>query len=302
MSDSTETPLNPCPIGPDDDEIDRQLKTALQDLVNGGVESTTAAKIVDNLIVSDCQRAYEAHSASLRSNNKPKENGEYTETFSKPPGWAGYLWRAIGKAAIAVPHNHRGQDHLVSFLQELPHLPPRTFQYISGSGDLVDYTFWEDDRRNDQFCQNMRLLDTEYVNFSAFLARVFARGVVDTTRFCALVTKEFLGLYWPYNKQAYRSEPYVLAAAQWMTHAGAAMWEMCEKKAYAAKGFNPKWWGWWQARFAQVAEDDSGFSEQAREASAEALKQMAVLKEDGCAGLSVIEAFGLNVKDWEGEE
>ncbi|KAK8075729.1 hypothetical protein PG997_010392 [Apiospora hydei] len=260
MSDATETPLNPCPIEPDDDEIDRQLKSALQDLVNGGVEVTTAAKIVDDLIVSDCQRAYEAHTASLRNINKPKENGEYTETFSKPPGMD---WISL--------ENHR-------FLQELLRLPPRTVQYISGSGDVVDYTFWEDDRRNDQFCQNMRLLDTEYVNFSAFLARVFARGVIDTTRFCALVTKDGL------------------------THVGAAMWEMCEKKAYAAKGFNTKWWGRWQARFEQVAEGDSGFSDQAREAAAEALKQMVVLKEDGSTGLSVIEAFGLNVKDWEDEE
>ncbi|KAK8016990.1 hypothetical protein PG993_015179 [Apiospora rasikravindrae] len=209
---------------------------------------------------------------------------------------------------MAVPHNHSGQDHLANFLQGLLHLPPRTFQYMSVYGDEVEYTFWEENRENDRFCQSMRLLDhgpahpLEYINFSAFLARVFARGVVDTTRFCALITDEFLGLYWPYNKQADRSEPYVLAAAQWMTHAGAAMWEMCEKKAYAAKGFNLKWWDRWQARFEQVSVNDSGFGNQAREAAAEALKQMAASKEGGSTSLSVIEAFGLGVKDWGDEE
>ncbi|KAK8064484.1 hypothetical protein PG994_007122 [Apiospora phragmitis] len=184
---------------------------------------------------------------------------------------------------MAVPHNHSGQDRLVSFLQELWRLPPHSVQYISAHGDAVEHTSWEDDRQNDRFCQSMRLLDhgpahpPEHVNFSAFLARVLARGVVDTTRFCALVMDAFLGLRWPYNKQADRSAPCVLAAAQWMEHAGAALWELCEKKAYAARGFNLK-------------------------AAAAALRRMTVSEEGGSTGFSIIEAFGPSVKDWEDEE
>lgn len=141
-----------------------------------------------------------------------------------------------------------------------------------------------------------------YVNLSAFLARVFAAGVMDTTRFCALTTNEFLGLHWPYNKEADKSEPFILAGAQWITHAGGAMWEVCDKKAYAAKSFNTRWWARWEARFGQVNTSNSEFSQQARDAAAEALQRMGMAKEGPPAELSVIASFGLMVKDWEDEE
>ncbi|KAK8016991.1 hypothetical protein PG993_015180 [Apiospora rasikravindrae] len=64
MSRITKVPLDPCPMGPDDDEVDRQLKTALRDLVNGDAEATTVAEAIDSLIVHDCQRGYKAHCAS----------------------------------------------------------------------------------------------------------------------------------------------------------------------------------------------------------------------------------------------
>ncbi|KAK6829784.1 hypothetical protein PG987_010368 [Apiospora arundinis] len=306
-----DTPLDLGLADPSDDETDRQLKGALQELVDGEAEAAAIAKRISTLVVSDCERDYEAHRASL-SNSPPKDDENNNKTackpFSSPVGWIAYLWRTIGQAAIAIPHSHSGQDRLVSLLQELWRLPPQTIHYISGDDVEEEYTFWESDE-NDQFCQNMRLLDSDanptnpakYVNFSAFLARVFARGLVDTTRFCALITGEFLGLRWPYNKRPEKGEPHVLAAAQWVAHAGPALWEMCEKKAYAAKGFNPTWWARWRDRFGQVAADDSGFGGQARGAAAEALRQMATFEEGegSLVGLSVVEAFGLNVKDWE---
>ena len=141
-----------------------------------------------------------------------------------------------------------------------------------------------------------------YVNLSAFLARVFAAGVVDTTRFCTLTTNEFLGQHWPYNKEADKSEPFILAGAQWIAYAGAGMWEVCDKKAYAAKGFNTGWWDRWEARFVRVNRGDSGFSQEAQDAAAEALQNMRLAKEEASTGLSVITSFGLMVKDWEDDE
>ncbi|KAK8133212.1 hypothetical protein PG999_001385 [Apiospora kogelbergensis] len=300
---SSNAPLSLGLVDPIDDETDRQLKAALQDLINGRAEAAAIARTIDALIVSDCEKEFKAHQ-EFADNNQPKggeENAVSARAFTNPLGWVAYLWRTVGQAAIAIPHNHNGQDRLIGLLQELRRLPPRTVHYISG--DVKEHTFWEKDKEGEQFCQSLRLLDhAKYANLSAFQARVFAHGLVDTTRFCALITDEFLGLHWPYNKRPEKSEPYVLAAGQWMTHAGAALWEMCEKKAYAVKGFNMKWWARWQARFEQVAADGSGFSGQAREAATEALKLMAVSKEGGSAGILVIEAFGLLVKDWEDED
>lgn len=141
-----------------------------------------------------------------------------------------------------------------------------------------------------------------YLNFTAFMARVFAAGVMDTTRFSALHSDQFLGLHWPYNKQADQSEPYVRAAAEWMMHAAAAMWEVCDRKAYAARAFNAKWWARWEARFQRVAEGDSGFSPTAREAAVGALKQMEAAKEGRLVEPSVIESLGLMVKDWDDDD
>lgn len=138
-----------------------------------------------------------------------------------------------------------------------------------------------------------------YLNFAAFLARVFAAGVMDTTRFSELGTNQFLGLSWPYNKQADKSEPYVRAAAEWMVHAAAAMWEVCDKEAYAGKAFNRGWWARWEARFARVTAGDSGFGLEARGAAERALQQMDKAREGRLAGHSVVEALGLVVKDGE---
>ena len=127
---------------------------------------------------------------------------------------------------------------------------------------------------------------------------------MDTTGFSELSTDLFLGLRWPYNKLADKSEPYVLAAAEWMMHAAAVTWEVCDKKAYAGRAFNAGWWTRWETRFARVTADDSdsGFSPKAREAAAGALRQMAMAKDGRLVGPSVVEALGLVVKDWEDDE
>lgn len=132
---------------------------------------------------------------------------------------------------------------------------------------------------------------------------MFAGGVLDTTAFSALGSPQFLGLHWPYNTQAEPSEPYVRAAAAWMAHAAAAMWEVCDRRAYAGRAFNAGWWARWEARFERVAAAaDAGFSPKARDAAAGALQHMERAKDGRLAGPLVVEALGLAVKDGEDDE
>lgn len=145
---------------PSDDEHDDELNTMMQRLVDGEVEAAAAAGKIDALIVNSCQKRYADQCESISDKQDSPENEENAGNIDTPSGWVPHLWRTVGKVAIAVPHHHAGQDRLVRFVQELFCLPSRTVSFISPYGDTLDHTFWEDSRDGDQFCQEMRLLDS----------------------------------------------------------------------------------------------------------------------------------------------
>lgn len=144
---------------PSDDEQDNELNTMMQRLVDGEVEAAAAAKEIDALIVNDCQQERAGQYESIR-NNQDSPGNDGNGNIATPSGWVPHLWRTVGKVAIAVPHHHAGQDRLVRFIQELQRLPSRIVSFISPHGEKVDYNFWEDSRNGEEFCQEMRLLDS----------------------------------------------------------------------------------------------------------------------------------------------
>ena len=76
------------------------------------------------------------------------------------------------------------------------------------------------------------------------------------------------------TEQAKRYEPYAAAAAQWILHAGDALFELCEKDI---RGLGMRWsstlWDSWKAKFEEVQEDKR-FSEAARDLVRQALEHM----------------------------
>lgn len=145
--------LVPLPLGladPSDDEADKQLHATMQGLVDGEIEAAAAARTIHALVIRSCEEGYAA------AGNEG--DGERPATASGT-GWKGYLWRTVGKVAIAVPAHHAGQDRLVAFLQELFRLPPHTIRFKGREGNVWETTFWEDAKKDGQFNEEMRLLD-----------------------------------------------------------------------------------------------------------------------------------------------
>lgn len=108
---------------PDDSQSEVLVANTIKDLVNGSKDAATAARAIDQVIVS------ESH-GSL-----------------KPSGWQKYLWDCLGKAAMAVPFDHDGQGCLVALLQELQHLPRHEVpQKIEG--EILQKQLWVLTREN----------------------------------------------------------------------------------------------------------------------------------------------------------
>lgn len=144
---------------PSDDEQDNELNTLMQRLIDGDVEAAAAAREIDALIVNDGQQERAGQCKSTRNNQDSPEN-DGNGNIATPSGWVPHLWRMVGKVAIAVPHHHAGQNRLVRFVQELLCLPSRIVSFISLYSETIDYNFWEDSRNGEEFCQEMRLLDS----------------------------------------------------------------------------------------------------------------------------------------------
>lgn len=140
-----------------------------------------------------------------------------------------------------------------------------------------------------------------YSNFHAYLAKLFASGVVALDGWAKFSSHGFLQLSPPYSHSPESCEPYVLASVQWMLHAGPELFEMCDQKAYGALMYNKGWWERWKGRFVEVADPEEGFSEETQAMAKRALEKMDYAETVGCGELSMIEHYGYDVK-YEGED
>lgn len=149
----------------------------------------------------------------------------------------------------------------------------------------------------------------EYLNFSAFLARLLAGDISAGINLCALIRRPespfctqkiaWTAKFADSTEQAKRYQPYACAAAQWILYAGEALFELCNKDI---RGFGFKWskalWESWKAKFEEV-KDDKRFTDPARDFAHKAVARMNIL-EEGKGKIGIIEKFGL--VSWRGEE
>jgi hypothetical protein len=114
---------------------------------------------------------------------------------------------------------------------------------------------------------NNRYIGCQYLNFSAFLARLLAGGVIETTRLSALVSPSPFGEGNIADTKPYidsldavrRYKRYAPQAVQWILHAGGALFEMCEKDVtveIGAQRWNHELWESWKAKFKAVSVDN----------------------------------------------
>lgn len=141
------------------------------------------------------------------------------------------------------------------------------------------------------------------------MARLLAAGVIDTSRASALrrpspfaIGHPLISPVHPDPADAARHyEPWMSAAAQWILHAGEALFELCEKRAFRELGqvWSRTQWDSWKLKF-EVASKEKKLSAPARELASKALERMAEVKEQGVKEC-VFQALGFTSMD-DGED
>ncbi|POR34425.1 Uncharacterized protein TPAR_05393 [Tolypocladium paradoxum] len=308
---------------PSDPASDKEVAAALEDLVNGTLEPFGAAKTIDEVIRADVQEAYTSYTSQPHPTPEQLEDGIVRKP--SPAGWQRFLWLSLGEVALRVPADHPGQQSVVAFLQELPRLPRHKVPEVIGdTKEVREKELWAQDTAYDGFEQWMYEVNegnfmarqtpsgdpdaaVKYLNFSALMARLLAGGVIDTSRLSALrspspfaVGKPLISPVHPDPADAARHyEPWLSAAAQWILHAGEALFELCEKKAFRELG-SQVWtrtqWDGWKLKFEAASKEDR-LSTQARQLASKALTQMAEVEKQGVKE-SVFEALGFMSMDY----
>ncbi|KAI0848547.1 hypothetical protein F5Y00DRAFT_270056 [Daldinia vernicosa] len=296
-----------------DSVTENKIVATLQDLVDDAESPRSAAKIINRVIIDDCRDASISYNSASDPTAGQIESG--TVRAPNPGGWMEYLWDCLGRAAMRVPADHRGQDRLVSLLQELRQLPKILVPGLV-AGEMRETILWNitKETRYEGLTQWLWDLDqgnfngarqvesdpnaaAAYINFSAFLARLLAAGVADTNTLSALRRPS------PFATSHQdrilhdlpRHEPYAAAAAQWIIYAGDVLFELCEKRILVEVGslrYSPALWRVWSVKFKAFAESNDPSTE-TREFARQAVDKMGQCKRDGInPAKSVVEKFG----------
>ncbi|KJZ74996.1 hypothetical protein HIM_05482 [Hirsutella minnesotensis 3608] len=282
-----------------DSEADKEVIGALDALVNGFISPDKAAVYIDTTIAKDCQEAHVSYTSPSRPSLT--SGGEVNRTPSTS-GWLKFLWDCIAKSSMAIPFDHSGQDRLAALLLELQRLPrhdvPELYQGL-------EQWLWEIDQGHFTGTRQVETSSsaaTAYMNFSAFIARLFANGIVETSRLCALIRPSPFALSKPLASTRYSDpaeaaqhyEPYASAAAQWILFAGEDLFIMCQQNVILQVG-KQKWtralWDSWKAKFLIIAKAEQ-FSSQARGFATRALERIAETERSKASSTSVVEKFG----------
>ena len=107
-----------------DSDAERNIASTLQAAVNSQIGCAPAAEIINETVINQLKDANAAGAIS-------------------PAGWRQYLWMCLGKAAEQVPYDHPGAAHLVSLVEALQRLPPRTVSYTAYDGRSEQDEVWE---------------------------------------------------------------------------------------------------------------------------------------------------------------
>ncbi|KAK6203851.1 hypothetical protein LQW54_008658 [Pestalotiopsis sp. IQ-011] len=232
---------------PDDDANERKLTTALDDLIHDEIGVVSAARVIDDIITKDCQRAlaaYNSASEEQRTIPVPALYFEPERTAEKE------LW------VLTRDNNYDG----------------------FGQG------MWE---RHQGTFLGWRQVETDsdaaaaYRNFSAFLARLLSRGTAALLELSALVspfvTRNVVAAA---SHEPHRFEAYVTAAAQWILYGGEVLHQMCEMRIMASVRWKKELWDSIRTKFEAIAGDDR-FGTVARDWAAQAANCMRRIEERG---------------------
>ncbi|KYK57257.1 hypothetical protein DCS_04264 [Drechmeria coniospora] len=304
---------------PDDFEQEKKIAMTIENVVNGVIEPAAAAKVIDDTVVEYCQSAQSSYTLPPGATAPTRPAGDGANGVPRPTGWLKYLWDCLGKASMTVPADHPGQDGLVCLLQALQGMPKHTVPVKVGV-EFVDKELWSltADNGYEGFEQWLWELDqghftgtqqieesaavaTSYLNFSAFLARLLASGIVEATRMSPLIRPSPFatggplssGIYPEASVAAQHYEPYAVAATQWLLHASDALFEMCSKETLIEVG-RQKWtlalWNGWRTKFDAISRAPR-FSPRCRRLASEALDHMAEAERAGVT-TDVVGTFG----------
>ncbi|KAI0378211.1 hypothetical protein F5Y04DRAFT_291450 [Hypomontagnella monticulosa] len=291
----------------DDTDSEKKVATAIQNLVDGSLDPTAAAKLIHQTIIDDCRDAQ----ASLTSASSTAP--EQSEKGPQPDGWMKFVWDCLGKAAMKVPADHEAQDKLIALVQELQQLPKTRIPWVAVGG-ATETTLWELTKENGyaglaqwlwelnegtftQYMKGNSSAATAYLNFSAFLSRLFASGTADTIRLSALLRPSpfATGALSSMVRDADQYQPYVSAGAQWILHAGNTLYELCEDHILIEVGkqrFTKTLWLSWKVKFEALGEEDE-FSTEVRDIARRAVAAMDQIEGAGVDPTkSVVEKFG----------
>lgn len=133
---------------------------------------------------------------------------------------------------------------------------------------------------------------------------MFATGTAAMLGFCALLDpfarRSLVTVASSQDPAAYAFQ--VVAAAQWILHAGEAVRELCQRRVLAVKRWTPELWNSLRTKFDVVAGDER-FTEEACGWAARARDRMIELEKQGSSsydGISVVHVFRLDSPYTEG--
>ncbi|KAF4632848.1 hypothetical protein G7Y89_g5270 [Cudoniella acicularis] len=290
---------------PNDSEDDKNLTATLHDLINGKIDPRAAAQTIDQIMV----KVNEADVISYNSVPNPTaemiENG--TIRAPQPDGWLHYIWRYLGTTAMGIPPYHSGQDQLVSLFQELQCLPTRKLLRLVDGEKLEETEIWNltPENKYNGFQQWLWELHeghflsvfygedkpeaaVAYVNFSSFLARMWAKGItagesLSSLSYSSPFEKQEIAWTAKYADSAFqvrRYEPFACGAAIWILYAGHVIFEMCEKERRVWGRMSREKWGIWKRKL-EVVREDGRFGGDNRKLVALAVELMVRIEAEG---------------------
>ncbi|KAF2149066.1 hypothetical protein K461DRAFT_282539 [Myriangium duriaei CBS 260.36] len=282
-------------IGRHDSGQAKAIDQLIQAIVNGDRQISQAAQEISKIVIKQSEAYFTARSSDPAT--------EYSPSSGKagPAGWQEHIWDYLGRSSMVIPVDHPGHASLVSLLLELQKLPKSSVRAHTADGEIYDVELWTLTKANhyshlQQDLWQLAYLDFQsefaaspedckrFVNYSAFLARLLAAGVVDTTRIFDFTTREFRTTDPTRRTSGFDEyETRVAATAQWVFQAGPAVFEMCEKSAVAEPGgfwWTRTTWENMKTKFNAVA-GSSKYTQATRDTAARAVARMEAIEREG---------------------
>ena len=289
-----------------DEDCKLQLIEIFQKVANSEQEPQSAATEFMGIITDRCK----ADLVRFLDSSTPREVDETGDTIGPDPEmWQRFTYYCFVDAAKVVPADDSAQDRLIELLVQLQKLPQTPLKGVHWDGNsFYEKRLWVLNRANHNlpfeqmlaFCnpgeysmEDKPENHVPYVNYSAFLARLMGSGAMNSAALSALIASSFWNH--PMNKKMdlKEYEACVMAAAQWIYYAGAALYEICDAGALLDVSSH-RWkkddWTSFKDKFAKISIADR-FSANVQKTAARAVDTMVSIEKQGVTS-NFIELYG----------